>query len=218
MILSCGTFWRGRVPPNTAAKQQLPRLAQVLLAQWDRLVEKEGVLYRRVFRPDGGEEVLQLVLLSVLKQDILTQLHQEHGHQGVERTSELVRQRCFWPGMMSDIKQWVQRCECCQLAMDTRPAAGSFMGHLLASRPNEVVAVDFTLLEPSRNGLENVLVITDVFSKYTVAVPTRDQRAHTVADVLLNEWFFKFGIPGHIHSDQGRNFESALIQHLCQLW
>uniref|UniRef100_A0A667YA11 Integrase catalytic domain-containing protein n=1 Tax=Myripristis murdjan TaxID=586833 RepID=A0A667YA11_9TELE len=120
--------------------------------------------------------------------------------------------------MTSDIKQWVQSCERCQVAKDTRLASGSFMGHLLASRPNEIVAVDFTLLEPSQSGFENVLVMTDVFSKYTVAVPTRDQRASTVAQVLLNEWFFRFGVPGRIHSDQGRCFESTLIQQLCHLY
>lgn len=66
--------------------------------------------------------------------------------------------------------------------------------HLLASCPNEILAIDFTLLEPSHNGLENVLVMTDVFSKYTLAVPTRDQRASTVAQALVSEWFFKFEI------------------------
>lgn len=69
------------------------------------------------------------------------------------------------------------------------------MGHLLASRPNKILAIDFTLLEPSRNGYENVVVMTDVFSKITVAVPTRDQRASTVAQVLISEWFYKFGMP-----------------------
>lgn len=64
------------------------------------------------------------------------------------------------------------------------------MGHLLALRPNEILAMDSTLLEPSQSGFGNVLVMTDVFSKYTVAVPTQDQRASTVAQVLLNEWFF----------------------------
>ena len=43
--------------------------------------------------------------------------------------------------------------------------------------------------------------MTDVFSKYTLAVPTRDQKASTVAQVLVSEWFFKFGVPARIHSD-----------------
>lgn len=210
--------WRRQIRPTLEEKRHLPKLALILLQQWDRFVEKEGVLYRRIHRPDGGEEILQLLLPSVLKQDVLTQLHQEHGHQGVERTTELVRQRCFWPGMTSDIKQWIQGCERCQVAKDARPVSGSFMGHLLASRPNEIMAMDFTLLEPSQNGVENVLVITDVFSKYTVAVPTRDQRAPTVAQVLLKEWFFKFGVPDCIHSDLGRSFEGVLIQQLCHLY
>ena len=49
------------------------------------------------------------------------------------------------------------------------------MGHLLASRPNEILAMDFTVLDPTHSRLENVLVMTDVFSKYTLAVATRDQ-------------------------------------------
>lgn len=39
-----------------------------------------------------------------------------------------------------------------------------------------------------------------------------------MAKVLVNEWFYKFGIPSRIHSDQGRNFESTLIQQLCELY
>ena len=92
------------------------------------------------------------------------------------------------------------------------------MGHLLASKPRQVLAIDFTLLEPSQDGRENVLVMTDVFSKFTQAVATRDQRASTVAKVLVNEWFYRFGVPERIHSDQGRNFESTLIQQLCDLY
>jgi len=66
------------------------------------------------------------------------------------------------------------------------------MGHLLASRPNEILPIDYTLLEPARNGMEKVLVMTDIFSKYTLAIPTRDQQASTVAHVLVVEWFLKF--------------------------
>lgn len=91
------------------------------------------------------------------------------------------------------------------------------MGHLLASRPKEVLALGFTLLEPSWNLFENVLILTDVFSKFTVAVPTRDQRASTVAG-LVSERFYKFSVSSRLHSqDQGRSFESSLIHQLCAL-
>uniref|UniRef100_A0A8C1XCE3 Gypsy retrotransposon integrase-like protein 1 n=1 Tax=Cyprinus carpio TaxID=7962 RepID=A0A8C1XCE3_CYPCA len=211
-------FWRKQEFPGPLERRQLSQAALILLRQWDRLVEKQGVIYRRIFRPDGGDEILQVVLPSVLQRDVLQGLHQEHGHQGIERTTELVRQRCYWPGMTAKVARWVQECERCQVAKDTEPAARSFMGHLLASRPNEILAIDFTLLEASRSGLENVLVMTDVFTKFTLAVPTRDQRAETVAQVLVCEWFYKFGVPVRIHSDQGRNFESLLIQQLCKLY
>uniref|UniRef100_A0A3P9HPV2 Gypsy retrotransposon integrase-like protein 1 n=1 Tax=Oryzias latipes TaxID=8090 RepID=A0A3P9HPV2_ORYLA len=152
------------------------------------------------------------------KEQVLTEVHQKHGHQGVERTLELLRQRCYWPGMSVDVTDWCQKCERCQVAKANGPPARSPVGHLLASRPNEILAMDFTVLEPTRGGLENVLVLTDVFSEYTLAFATRDQRASTVAEVLVTEWFSKFGVPARIHSDQGRSFEGTLIQQLYFLY
>lgn len=210
--------WRRGVKPGRDDRRQMSKSALILLGQWDRLVERGGVMYRRVFRPDGAEEYLQVLIPATLKSEVLTQLHQEHGHQGVERTLELARKRCYWPGMSADVAEWYLECNRCEVSKDTRPPARSFMGHLLASRPNEILAIDFTSLEPSWSGLEDVLVITDVFSKYSLAIPTQDQRASTVARVLVNEWFFKFGVPARIHSDQGRCFEATLIQQLCKLY
>lgn len=77
------------------------------------------------------------------------------------------------------------------------------MGHLLAMQPNEIMAIDFTTLQPSCNGLENVLVITDIFTKYSIAVPNHDQQALSVARVLVTEWLFRFGMPTKVHSGQG---------------
>ena len=60
--------------------------------------------------------------------------------------------------------------------------------------------------------------MTDIFTKFTRAVPTKDQKAETVANVLLNEWFYVYGVPERLHSDQGRNFESDVIRQLCKLY
>ena len=55
------------------------------------------------------------------------------------------------------------------------------MHSIVAREPLEVVAVDFTILEPGSNGIENILVMTDVYSKFTITVSTRNQTARTVA-------------------------------------
>ena len=48
------------------------------------------------------------------------------------------------------------------------------MSHAAAVRPLEIVAMDFTQLEKSTSGIENVLVFTDVFTKYTITISTRE--------------------------------------------
>ncbi|BFZ00191.1 hypothetical protein BsWGS_03230 [Bradybaena similaris] len=78
--------------------------------------------------------------------------------------------------------------------------------------------MDFTKFETDRKGFQNLLVITDIFSKFTVAIPTKDQKASTVAKCLLERWIYYFGAPLKLHSDQGKNFESQLIQELCKMY
>ncbi|PIK49900.1 hypothetical protein BSL78_13222 [Apostichopus japonicus] len=89
---------------------------------------------------------------------------------------------------------------------------------LTAKKPLEVLAMDFIILEKSSSGYENVLLLTDIFTKFTQVIPTRDQRAEMVAKVLVKDWFVRFGVPLRLHSDQGRNFKSSVIRHLCQLY
>ncbi|KAK7915752.1 hypothetical protein WMY93_011513 [Mugilogobius chulae] len=60
----------------------------------------------------------------------------------------------------------------------------------------------------------DVLVATDHFTKMAHAFLCPNQTAKAVAHQLWNNYFCIYGFPKRLHSDQGANFESALIAEL----
>ena len=64
--------------------------------------------------------------------------------------------------------------------------------------------MDFLSLERSKGGIENVLVITDHFSRNAQAFPTRNQTARTTARILFDQVIVQYGFPARLHSDYSR--------------
>ena len=63
-----------------------------------------------------------------------------------------------------------------------------------------------------------ILVMSDLFTKYAVTVSLQDMTAATVANAIVDEWIMKFGAPAVIHTDQGSNFNSELMQDICRIF
>ncbi|GFX79070.1 retrovirus-related Pol polyprotein from transposon 412 [Trichonephila clavipes] len=57
----------------------------------------------------------------------------------------------------------------------------------------------------------------DYFTKWLEAYPIPEQEASTVAEVLVQHWFSRFGVPLQLHSNQGTNFDSAVCKRLCEI-
>lgn len=80
-----------------------------------------------------------------------------------------------------------------------------------------MIAADITELPVTTQGNRNVLVVMDYFTRYVNLFPLKDQRATTVAKCIFEDYIRQHGLPESIHTDQGRQFESDLIKHLCTL-
>ena len=132
------------------------------------------ILYRNTVI--NGENIQQLVLPVAYRDLVLKHLHDNVGHQGQERTLSLVRSRFFWPGFESDVENKVRTCDRC-IKRKTFPKPSAELVSIVSTQPMELVCIDFLSLERSKGGFENILVITDHYTKYAQAFLTRNQLA-----------------------------------------
>ena len=173
----------------------------------------DGVLFANRW---GNEACRRIMIPRSLIFQILEGIHDGCGHQGIERVIHRVNLEMNWKGKYKNIRDYIRGCTVCNKSKGVGDGPVK-MGRLSASRPLEMISIDFITVDKSSDGRDSILVITDIFTKFTKAVATRNQSALTVAKVILNEWIYNFGIPERIHSDQGRNFVSSLIKELCML-
>ena len=81
-----------------------------------------------------------------------------------------------------------------------------------------MMAMDFVGPLPlTDSGNKYLLVIADYYTKWCEVVPLKDQKAVTVAQVLMDEVVARHGTPHVLHSDQGKKFDSEVIKELCKL-
>ncbi|CAI5682530.1 unnamed protein product [Oreochromis niloticus] len=80
----------------------------------------------------------------------------------------------------------------------------------------EKVVAYFSQVLNRNRGNRYVLVAMDYFTKWPEAYAIPDQEAETVADVLVEGMFSRFGTSETLHSDQGRNFESKVFAAICE--
>ena len=144
-----------------------------------------------------------MILLIPYQAQMLQMLHDGQGHQGVDQTIALCREQFYWNTMYKDVAEYVKVCRHCQISKGPYVGPKTQPDSIIANGLLDLLCVDFTTMDPSRDSKENVLVLTDAFSKFSQAFVIPNQKALTMAKIIVDKWFYIYDIQLKIHSDKG---------------
>ena len=210
---------------NLIPKEQAIQYGPEALAYWSRWNElsiRDGILYKKWFPKDDLHPILQTVVPASGRKEILVQLHSSQisgGHFAVEKTLSRIRQRFWWPTMRTDVEKKIQWClTCAARSTGGKKRVAGLVPFKVGIRFSTVAA---DILGPvttaAKSRAKHILVMTDLFTKFAVAVPLVSTDSAEVAREIVENWVLKFGAPNVLHTDQGKNFGSNLILEMCRL-
>ena len=138
------------------------------------------------------------------------------GHIGVKRTVERIRSRAYWSRVTETVKRFCERCEQCHKKKTPAKSPKAPMKTYVSGTPNERKQIDILgPLVESYQSNKYIIVLTDCFTKWASAYAVPRATATEVADAIL-DWTSQFGVMKILHSDQGRQMESAIVKEVCQ--
>ena len=202
--------------PTTQALQDNPFEVRYYWARYDEIVQVDGIAYINGYDDAGEISGRRLLVAKGMRIEVLQACHDEPtgGHLGVSKTLNKIKQRFHLRKMKGSVEDWCRSCELCAQRKGNRKRAP--MGNVRVGQPFEMVVLDIVGPLPlTARGNRYIITVVDYFTKHAEAYPLATQEVTSIARVLVNEFFARYGVPQIMHSDQGKNFESALIKELC---
>lgn len=185
-------------------------------AQFNTLILKDGILFRKWLSADGTERHQQLVIPRSLRKDVLQQFHSSPTG-GVTKTLAKIKSRFYWVSCSRDVRLWVGVCETFNSRKGSNTRERGNLQIYNVGAQFERIALDILgPLPMTTAGNKYVLVISDYFTKWPEAAALPDQTAETVSNALIDTVISRFGVPLEIHSDQARNSESNIFQQVLK--
>lgn len=188
----------------------------------------DGILFKKIKLKQypNKDNDWKLYIPEQLKTEILKECHDNAtaGHFGIRKTLFKIKQKYFWPHMVTDVKDYVGKCEtCAKIKASQQPQMGLMGKHREVTRPWQIISLDLMgPLPRSKRGHTMLLVITCLFSKFSLLFPLRTGKAEKICEILEDQ-FMLYGAPKCIICDNGRQFISDSFKNLagqyhCKVW
>ena len=161
--------------------------------------------------PDG-DTVLRLYVHKHLRALVVKQYHDDNGHMGVQKTFDCIRQKYFWPNLFKELYQYVSSCTVCQ-ARSLQKIRQPLQETDIPPYPMAKLSLDLSGPYPkTMSGNKYIIAFVDWFSGWPEAFAVPDKTADTVAHLLIEEIFPRFGCPLQIVTDNGSENVNKVVQ------
>ena len=115
------------------------------------------------------------------------------GHQGAEKTLNLLKFEAYWVNMAQDVEKYCRECITCQHSKLLLPTKAPLVSMPIGN-PWQMVVVDILTVPVSTQGNRYLLVVQDYFTKWADAIPLPNQKASTITSALI-KFFSTMGMP-----------------------
>ena len=119
--------------------------------------------------------------------------------------------------MRAEIRRYCRSCLVCVSRKGPGRAKRPKLQPIPVGGPFHMVGVDVLQLPLSFHGNQYASVYMDYLTKWPEVFVVADQKAETIARLLVEEVISRHGVPEHLLSDRGPNFLSMLVQEICKL-
>lgn len=163
--------------------------------------------------------VAQVYVPASVRDEVLRQVHIEHGHLGKNLTLRALRLlRLDWPTMTSDASKKVGECLACRYATSSRIVSRYKVGNkplpdIMAHPLNPTVCVDWGELSWGRGENRHTqifMVMIDENSGYGAVYPSGDKTTKSAMEIFANDQVFRhpkgWKADGELRSEQMLQF------------
>ena len=176
---------------------------------------------------DGYKRFNGLIFVpKKVEEKLLTRYHSDarEGHPGIARMMEKIQREFYFPGMQRKVNRYIKKCDSCARNKNSycKPPGKMTIDDPAPTKPWQKITVDFLEMPPTKRPLwtqvlNELLVIVDSFSKYTILVPT--SKTATTEEIFQLMWervFAIFGVPKRMISDRDKLFKTEKWQALMK--
>ena len=173
------------------------------------IIDNEILYY--LSNPDDNP-TLRLFVPKHLRQMVVTQYHDDNGHMGVQKTYDSIRQKYFWPNLFQELYEHVSKCVKCQTRAD--PNVQPLLQNAdIPPYPMAKLSLDLSGPYPKTlSGNKYIIAFVDWYSGWPEAFAVPDKTAETVAHLIIEEMYPRFGCALELVTDNGSENVNRVVK------